>query len=93
MDLGEKLALIQNVIYAKSLSELDASGIDETLSVVVMEGVFRKFQEAAYKTVMLHMLKKELPGENISEKQIGTPEELLQEISGGKEDVVISSKS
>lgn len=60
MDLGEKISVIANIIYSNAVQEFSRCGITESLAAVVMEGVFRRFQEEAYRKCLLHSLKKEM---------------------------------
>lgn len=80
MDLGEKIATIQEVIYINTRNELLNSGFNDTLSTIVMEGVFRRFQEAAYKESLLNMLQAEKLVQNTKEEHTGTPEELFKQV-------------
>ena len=91
MDLGEKIATIQEVIYINTRNELLNSGFNDTLSTIVMEGVFRRFQEAAYKESLLNMLQAEKLVQNTKEEHTGTPEELFKQVQEVKNDGVSST--
>lgn len=91
MDLGEKIATIQEVIYINTRNELLNSGFNDTLSTIVMEGVFRRFQEAAYKECLLNMLQAEKLVQNTKEEHTGTSEELFKQVQEVKNDGVSST--
>lgn len=91
MDLGEKIATIQEVIYINTRNELLNSGFNDTLSAVIMEGVFRRFQEAGYKESLLHMLQAEKLAQNTKEEHTGTPEELFKQVQEVKNNDISSS--
>ena len=73
MSLGEKLSSIKCIIYDFAKKQCDACNLDAALSEVVMSGVYRLFQEAAYNDALLHMANGicEKPHEEMHEGTVG----------------------
>lgn len=80
MDLGEKLQILQEVIYRKAEAELEMAEVPPSLRTMVIDNVAARFKEVAYKDSLLRGLQKEEPE---PEEHTGTPEDLLKEL--GKE--------
>lgn len=77
MDLGEKIMTISNIIYSMAYNELNAQGINDTLSVVIMENVFSRFVRDGHNLTLLNELKNQ--SDNKDEIKTGSPEELLED--------------
>lgn len=77
MDLGEKIMTISNIIYSMAYNELNAQGINDTLSVVIMENVFSRFVRDGHNLTLLNELKNQ--SDNKDEVKTGSPEELLKD--------------
>ena len=77
MDLGEKIMTISNIIYSMAYNELNAQGINDTLSVVIMENVFSRFVRDGHNLTLLNELKNQ--SESKSEVKTGTAEDLLKD--------------
>lgn len=78
MDLGEKIMTISNIIYSMAYNELNAQGINDTLSVVIMENVFSRFVRDGHNLTLLNELKNK--SETKSEVKTGTAEDLLKDV-------------
>lgn len=77
MDLGEKIMTISNIIYSMAYNELNTQGINDTLSVVIMENVFSRFVRDGHNLTLLNELKNQ--SDNKDEVKTGSPEELLKD--------------
>lgn len=77
MDLGEKIMTISNIIYSMAYNELNTQGINDTLSVVIMENVFSRFVRDGHNLTLLNELKNQ--SESKSEVKTGTAEDLLKD--------------
>lgn len=78
MDLGEKIMTISNIIYSMAYNELNAQGINDTLSIVIMENVFSRFVRDGHNLTLLNELKNQ--SESKSDVKTGTAEDLLKDI-------------
>lgn len=78
MDLGEKIMTISNIIYSMAYNELNAQGINDTLSVVIMENVFSRFVRDGHNLTLLNELKNQSDNKD-DETKTGSPEELLED--------------
>lgn len=81
MDLGEKLQILQEIIYRNAEAELMNAEVPPTLRTMVIDNVAARFKEIAYKDTLLRNLQKEEPE---PERHTGTPAELLKEIGKGE---------
>ena len=79
MQNGEKLTILENIVYEFAHTRLMSSGLDETLANVVMGNVYRRFQESAYQLSLINQLKESAPSPKI-EKREGTVEDLMEDL-------------
>ncbi len=56
MDLGEQLAVLQDIIYTNASQELQNAQVPPTLGRLVIEGVYSRFQQDAYTSALLQQL-------------------------------------
>lgn len=84
MDLGEKIMTISNIIYSMAYNELNAQGINDTLSVVIMENVFSRFVRDGHNLTLLNELQKQSTNKD-DEIKTGSSEELLEDAERIKE--------
>ncbi len=83
MDLGEKIMTISNIIYSMAYNELNAQGINDTLSVVIMENVFSRFVRDGHNLTLLNELRSQ--SDDKKEVKTGSTEELLKDAERIKE--------
>lgn len=55
MDLGEKMTIIEDEIYALSVEMLQKNEIPSTVGRMIMDGVYRRFMESAYFVALKRM--------------------------------------
>lgn len=55
MDLGEKMTIIEDEIYALSVETLQKNEIPSTVGRMIMDGVYRRFMESAYFVALKRM--------------------------------------
>lgn len=79
MDLGEKLQILQEIIYRNAEAELENAEVPPSIRTIVIDNVAARFKEMAYKDTLLRGLQKEEP-----ERHTGTPADLLKEIGKGE---------
>ena len=78
MVLGEKLSAIQCTIYEFAHNRLSSLGLDASLSKIVMDGVYRRFQEDAYHASLLQKVSEQRQPK--AETHSGTANELKREV-------------
>lgn len=81
MELGEKLQILEEIIYRNAKSELEAAETPLSLRVVVIDAVAAKFKTEAYENLRIRTMQTEAE----SESHTGTPEELLNAINKEEE--------
>lgn len=78
MDLGEKLLVLEEIIYNKAAAEMEAAEVPLSLRISVINSVLGKFEQAAYRNSLLVSLEGE------AKEHTGTPEELMKFVKGGE---------
>lgn len=79
MELGEKMLVIENLIYQFASTQFQLNGIDPIQAHFVMECVCSKFQKTCLNTILMERVSiQETGNPSADTKHTGTPEELSE---------------